>query len=174
MGKDLLFYSNFCEYSKEIITYITKKNVRSMFLLVCIDNNRYKIPDFVDRVPAILNANKDTLYTDDQITVYIDSKVKEQHPISDRTLQTFAWEGNAYSEGYSFLESEEGGNLTSKGYTYLQDQTSSGATKFQDDDDVLKQSKFDASMYDSYVASRNKDEEHIKKILNNNTYDRII
>lgn len=174
MGKDLLFYSNYCEYSKDIVTYITKKNMRSFFLFVCIDNNKYKIPEIIDRVPCILNHSKDTLYTDDQIVLYVDSKSQHANVVVDKDLQTFAWEKNDYSEGYSYLDTEEGGNISNKGYTYIEDHQSSSARKFQDDEDVLKQSKFDASIYDTYVASRNKDEEHIKKILHTNTLDRII
>lgn len=183
--KDLIFYSNYCEYSKEILTILTKRDLRSKFLLICIDNGKYKIPPIITSVPTILTADFSTIYTDINISKYIDSKYPQTK--HEQEIQTFSWEGNNYSESYSLLEEDNvtntlnGGNMSSKGFTFLNDNinnvnyiNSNEPPKFKDDDDVLKQSKFDISAYDSYISSRNRDEEQIKKKYHPNNYDRIL
>lgn len=183
--KDLIFYSNYCEYSKEVLTMLTKRNLRSKFLLICIDNGKYKIPPIITSVPTILTSDFSTIYTDVNITKYIDNK----YPITkqEQEIQTFSWEGNNYSDTYSLLEDDDitnsaiGGNMSSKGFTFLNDNVNDTShmngnepPKFKDDDDVLKQTKFDISAYDSYISSRNRDEEQIKKKYHPNNYDRIL
>lgn len=172
--KDLLFYSNYCEYSKEILTYITKKNIRHMFLLICIDSGKYNIPPIITSVPTILKSDHSRIFTDQDIQGYINSRI----PVNkEESIQTFSWEGSGYSEPYSLIDDNDNGNMSSMQYTFINDSqisNSKSPSKFQDDEDVLKQSKFDISAYDSYISSRNKDEEVIKKTFNPNNYDRII
>lgn len=174
-NKDILFYSNFCEFSKEIVTLIIKKSVRSSILLVCIDNGKYPIPPIVDRVPCLITAKKDMVFIENDLVKYIEGKARQVGP-KDDDIGTFSWEGGRnFSEGYSFVTDETNGNMTNMGYTLLGDGDDSLMGKKLNEDDVLKQSKFDISAYDSYISSRNRDEEQIKKAFNvNNVYnDRI-
>lgn len=173
-NKDILFYSNYCDFSKEIVTLITKKNLRGSILLVCIDTTKYKIPACIDRVPSMLSADRETLYIEDDLVQYIESKAKSAHPEAE-SIQTFSWEGgNNYSESFSFVNEDINGNMTNKGYTFLEEYMPSNASNLKDDDDKMRQSKFDISIYDSYISSRNRDEEQIKKALNGNRYDRVM
>lgn len=70
-GKHILFYSNYCQYSKQVLTVIAKKNIRSLFLLVCVDGNKFNIPAFVNRVPMIFTAQQ-KLYADDGVMMFLD------------------------------------------------------------------------------------------------------
>lgn len=169
----MLFYSNLCEFSKEVVALVLKKDMRNMFMLVCIDSGKYTIPPVITKVPSILNAARTQVYTDGDIIQYIEQKSEVVTPKQD--LQTFAWEGNGFSE-YATIQEEDAGNITSKGYTYLSDySTGVTASTFQDENDkLLKQAKFDSSSYDSFIAVRNRDEEHIKKVLQRNNVDRIV
>ena len=73
--KDILFYSNFCEFSKNIINAITKHNLRSIFLFICVDEGKYQIPQFIDSVPTILKRNGE-VFKDEQLMIYVESKFK--------------------------------------------------------------------------------------------------
>lgn len=172
-NKDLLFYSNFCDFSKEVVTLVTKKNLRPSLLLICIDTGKYQIPPCITCVPSLLTASRDMVYIEDGLRQYLEEKAKSIFP-QEESIQTFSWEGNNYSESYSFVNEDLNGNMTTKAYTMLEDDIASNATKFKDDEDTLKISKFDISRYDSYISSRNRDEEHIKKSLKGRNIDRIM
>ena len=174
MTKDLCFYSNYCDFSKEILTLITKKNLRNNILLVCIDNGKYQIPPCITHVPSLLNAARDSIYIEDGLVKYLEEKAKTLYP-QDENIQTFSWEGNNYSESYSFVNDDFNGNMTSKAFTMLEEAPQGGGGgKMKEGEDTTKPGKFDINKYDSYIASRNRDEEQIKKVLHrNNTYDRI-
>lgn len=56
--KHLLFYSNYCQFCKEIVDLVDKLRTRSLYLMICVDNNRTNIPKFVDCVPLIYTTDK--------------------------------------------------------------------------------------------------------------------
>jgi hypothetical protein len=51
----ILFYSNKCEFSKKILTYINKNEIQNIFKLVDIDTN--VIPKDIKIVPTIIDVN---------------------------------------------------------------------------------------------------------------------
>mgnify|MGYP006945103046 CR=1 FL=1 len=61
MNKDLLFYSNKDDYSKEMIEIINKNSIKDIFP-VCIDDSKIKIPSFVKLIPTIyLSKSKELI-----------------------------------------------------------------------------------------------------------------
>jgi hypothetical protein len=50
----VVFYSDKCEYSKKLLAYLDKHNIRSNFRLICIDNN--EVPKEIDIVPTIVDS----------------------------------------------------------------------------------------------------------------------
>lgn len=75
MSKDILFYSNHDDYSKEIIKLVSKNNLTNI-IQVCIDDSRIKIPKFVLVVPTIYNNNTKELIIDENIKSYIDKIIE--------------------------------------------------------------------------------------------------
>ena len=173
--KDLLFYSNFCEHCNNLINLMIKKNVRSSFILVCIDKRDLKIPSFVDRVPTILTTKKD-IYTDDSLYKYVDSKITKQNTQTEDVC-SFMFGSALNSSQYTFISSD--GNSyecdNDMGTDMLQ------STNFvpvgleqmiaPKEEENGKGSKIDPAFLEQYVNSRKSDDEHIKKQLNvNRTY----
>jgi hypothetical protein len=74
MNKDILFYSNFCEYSKHILVLVQKKDCRDSFVMVCVDNPavRNRLPVEVDKVPMIITKTKHVI-SGDNIVKYIET-----------------------------------------------------------------------------------------------------
>lgn len=50
----VVFYSNKCEYSKKLIDYLEKNNIKNCFKLINIDNDDY--PSDIDIVPTIIDT----------------------------------------------------------------------------------------------------------------------
>lgn len=103
MQKDILFHSNACAFSREIIQLISNNYLKERFILVSVDNKNLKLPPFVDRVPLLYTNNK-KLIADENLLNYIKSF------ISVSTLQPYALVGantNSYTDNYSFLQETE-------------------------------------------------------------------
>jgi hypothetical protein len=50
----VVFYSEQCEYSKKLLAYLDKNNIKKLFKLVNIDKT--KVPDNIDVVPTIIDT----------------------------------------------------------------------------------------------------------------------
>jgi hypothetical protein len=73
MQRHVLFYSNYCSYSKEVINSILQKNLRHLFVLVCTDLRAASLlPDFVDRVPLVFTVDRRIL-TDAAVQAFVDN-----------------------------------------------------------------------------------------------------
>ncbi len=103
MQKDILFYSNACAFSREIIQMITNNYLKERFMMVSVDNKNLTLPPFVDRVPLLYTSSK-KLIADENLLNYIKSF------ISVSSLQPYALVGTnttSYTDNYSFLQETE-------------------------------------------------------------------
>jgi len=106
-SKNVLFYSNYCNFSKEILGEITKRNIRDLFVLICVDQNRYNIPSFVDRVPLIVTTQKQ-IVTDDDVLTFI-TELHKHHGSTEISAYTVGTSRiGMFSDQYSFIEEDSG------------------------------------------------------------------
>jgi hypothetical protein len=158
-SKDVLFFSNFCDYSKEIVNLLIKKNIKQNFVLICVDSSKYKLPDFVDRVPIIYTHNGEVLY-DETIVKYIEAISPKNESILPFSLHQSA----NYSDNFSFLDDSD--ELSNKGYTMVGfDQRIMAAP--DDDASDNSKNKFDTAVLDQYMQARDSDTQAFKKTMNN-------
>lgn len=170
MSKDLLFYSNYCDFCKDVINVLIKKNIRAKFLLVCVDTRKFDIPSFIKHVPSILNHKSGEVYMDNDVYKYIDSvylSTIQQQEISP----LFSVYGNSlYSSSFSSLNEEE--IRESKNYIWLGDDEPINP---QVEETKSKTDKLDSSCFEKYLETRNNDDTYLKKILDsNNNGNRIL
>jgi hypothetical protein len=113
MPNDILFYSNYCVFSKQLLTDMSKMNIRGNFVMVCVENYKHSIPQAIDRVPTIVTGGGDIL-VDDDIARYLESYFRQsgaQHNDSSRAAQT---EPTPPEDMYS---------QTHAGFAYIGDET---------------------------------------------------
>ena len=69
LDKHVLFFSNRCQFSKEVLGMLHATNTRSQYVLVCIEkcNN---VPEFVDCVPLLLTKDSRIL-TEDSVYGFV-------------------------------------------------------------------------------------------------------
>jgi hypothetical protein len=60
--RPVLFVSNYCEHCKQVLAMLSKKGLRSHFLIANVDKHSAQLPSFVQRVPTILTENKEQLH----------------------------------------------------------------------------------------------------------------
>lgn len=162
MQKDILFFSNLCEFCREVISLVAKNGLKDHFMMVCVDNKNLNLPPFVDRVPLIYTTQK-KLYADENLMQYVKSK------FVDNSLQPYTLVGsntNSYSDNFSFIEDAQYDGLedSSRNYNLLgveqpiytpdtkDDGTNNNGTGKRSDNKVL----------DKYMADRDAD---IQKIF---------
>jgi hypothetical protein len=98
MNRDIIFYSNYCKFSQDLIKYIAKRDLKKMFVFVCVDNNRHRIPNNVDRVPALyLLRDKRVLFEDD-IFNCIEQSVQNINPMEQPS--------SSFSDTFAFVEDD--------------------------------------------------------------------
>jgi hypothetical protein len=157
MQKDILFYSNLCEFCKDVLTNLIKNSVKDKFMLVCVDNKNLNLPAFVDRVPLIYTTQK-KVFADDNLLHYIQSKVESS------SLQPYSLVGlntNSFSDNYSFIS--DGDNMledSSRNYNILGVDNAIYAPKDSEDGG----SKVAPKVLEKFLADRDMD---IQKIFAN-------
>lgn len=123
--KDILFYSNYCNYCKQFNDNLNKyQDIKNKLHLFCIDNNREKVPTIIKSVPSILTKEKKILTGKDVFNWFEQQQQHQQKEIDD----PLAWHnnemGSAFSDHYSFLEADTaaeglGGNSIAHSFSFL-------------------------------------------------------
>ena len=98
MNKPTLFYSERCEFSREIRSTLQKNSVIDNYTLVNVDNNDQQIPSFVDRVPLLFHNNK--VLHDEGLFNYIENILAKSESIKAFTLDT------NLTDTFSFISEE--------------------------------------------------------------------
>ncbi len=160
MSKDLLFYSNHCEYSKSVLIELLKRGCRERFFLVCVDNTSVPIPREIDRVPAIITRTKNLIMDGDVIkyiqTFYNDTNsVKNEGSASLEDIQPFSLNSDiqSYSDNFTFIE-ENPKDTRLMNFGYIGEETSTAdIPKELMSQKSEKKNKID-DVYEKYVADR--------------------
>lgn len=155
ISKNVLFYSNYCQHSKDVLGIITKKNLKDYFVYVCVDNTSLKLPTFVDRVPMICTSKKQ-IYMDESLIEFVNS-------LGDLTTSIEAggdiYNTNSISDQYSFIDETD--SSINKNYVYIGQDVSINVPP---DSDVSNTSvKLDKSMLDNLISQRDMDLQMINK-----------
>jgi hypothetical protein len=155
MDKPVLFYSNFCPFSKDVIQYITKKHIRHLLILICVDDKQLRIPAYVDRVPMIMTRDKQILCDDDLLS-FMESILASPN-VSDQTMELTCYTTGSFSDEYSFIDDTNGSKPTSMtSYSQLTDMMQINTPP------ELERQKGEGFTLDKLVQTRTED---INKIL---------
>lgn len=132
MKKDILFYSNYCTYSKEIINNISKTPLNEKMLFVCVDDSNIQLPPFITSVPTIYLINDKKIVVDEAIPEWIKDKlsVAAGPTVNDNEIQAYFGtcgdsfglncssidnnELKPYISSYTFISDDNGSSMASK------------------------------------------------------------
>jgi hypothetical protein len=114
MEKYLLFYSNYCNYSKTLLEEVSTKGLEDFFLTICVDTNIYKIPSFVDRLPMVYMKRTRKVFIEDGIIDLINDIFALKNKSSNNGGNDNSKEeiesyskiemNNSFSDNFSFLD----------------------------------------------------------------------
>lgn len=114
----ILFYSNKCLHSKELLNLLYKDNeLNQKFTKINIDNSNIKIPPYVKAVPTaiITNNGEPTLLVGSNIFKWYNqnhAKIVESQTIQDWDPLTMS----GYSDGFSYLQND---NVMKKSFAFV-------------------------------------------------------
>ena len=93
--KDIYFYSDYCTHCKDASKFVGDEK----FVQVNIDTN--KVPEFIDRVPAILTSEKKILY-EEELFEYLERLQKTKEAIDAEPFMIHEMKG--ISDRYSYMD----------------------------------------------------------------------
>lgn len=73
MSKDILFYSERCDYSMKVFNMVKDK---SSILKICIDDPSIKLPSFVEAVPLLYIPKDKRVIVDESVEMWIGTQFK--------------------------------------------------------------------------------------------------
>lgn len=117
MSKPILFYSDFCEHSKALVTTILKYQLRNHFTIHCVDSS-HNLPKEIDRVPMLMHDNK--LLSDEGLFNYIEQIVETTSVKKNIAPFMISEMGNSISDVYSYLEDDNATNIVHS-FVHLKD-----------------------------------------------------
>jgi hypothetical protein len=164
MQKDLLFYSNYCEFCKDVISTLTKHNIREDFRLVCVDDKKYNIPNFIDRVPSILRVPGGEVYMEEHLHEYLELKYKETNKMDEISPMTSQYGNSLYSTNFSSLT---GDDATLENKNYLSLGREQHMIHVADDNVSSKKSNDSTIAFEKMMQNRKLDDSYLKQTLNN-------
>ncbi len=105
MKKDIIFYSNYCTYSKEILNQISKTSINDNIAYVCVDDPNIQLPNFITAVPTIYLVEEKKIVVDEAITGWI--KEKTTKPQTDELQAYFGSTSGSYGNQFSLIDNSD-------------------------------------------------------------------
>ena len=105
MKKDIIFYSNYCTYSKEILNQISKTSINDNIAYVCVDDPNIQLPNFITAVPTIYLVSEKKIVVDEAITGWIKEKISK--PQIDELQAYYGSTSGSYGNQFSSLDNSE-------------------------------------------------------------------
>ena len=126
MKKDILFYSNYCTYSKDIVNSISKTQLNDNMLFVCVDDSNIQLPPFITSVPTIYLINDKKIVTDEAIPEWIKEKlsITKGPELNSDTQAYYGTCEDSFGLNCSSLDESENKPFISS-FTYLSDENGS-------------------------------------------------
>lgn len=114
MDKNILFYSNHCQHSKELLRNINQNSIKDKLIYVCVDDANINIPPFIKVVPTLYLVNNKSILTNNELLGWINQFNKKD---SEDILAYNGDNMSSLSTNFSFLD--ESSSLSSNKYTFL-------------------------------------------------------
>ena len=162
MKKDILFYSNFCTYSKEIINNISKTPLNDNMLYVSVDDENIQLPPFITSVPTIYLINDKKIVVDEAITDWIKEKLNKSSQASQGPAQSggdgelqayFGSTSSSFGCDFSSIDDKDNKPFISS-FTFLNDNTPNKLADVSNTPTESRNSGFD-NQYEKLQQERN-------------------
>lgn len=123
MTKNIVFYSNFCDYSKSVVEKISKTPINQNIMYVCVDDENIQLPNFITAVPTVYLVEKKRIVVDEDILSWIDEQINENN--KPKELKAYYGENDSgFGACFSNLDNSESKPFISSSFTFIGDEQS--------------------------------------------------
>ena len=88
MHKDIVFYSNYDNYSKKVLDALSKLKMDDKLIYICVDDENIQLPKFLSVVPTLYLVKEQRILVDDDIEKWIEN-VNNVSNVIESTLKTY-------------------------------------------------------------------------------------
>ena len=127
MHKNILFYSNRDNYSKQVLNIISSEKRDNEFVFICVDDRNIKLPSFLKVVPTIFLVREQNVLVDESIEEFLHPK-SQNNGASDSPsgeLDAYFDSNNGFSSSYSNLDDSQT-NSNNSMFSYIRDDDLTG------------------------------------------------
>jgi hypothetical protein len=138
--------------------------MRSLFVMICVDQRSNALPEFVTCVPLIYNQTNRQVYTDDRIDQILASHMQQQQETMDHLIPYSELGIGKYSDVFSYLD--EHVDTTSQAYDWIEKPVEPAhmmPMSSSSGNEVKGKSKLDPKLLESFMSQRDMDLEQIKR-----------
>lgn len=121
--KNILFYSNNCNYSKEVIKKISQTPIKDNLIYVCVDDENIKLPDFLTAVPTIYLVQSKKIIMDEEIINWIQEQNISSQGSKDELQAYFGECNNSFGNNFCSIDNSDRKPYISN-YTFLENSDS--------------------------------------------------
>ena len=156
MKKDIIFYSNFCTYCKEIINQISKTPINDNILYVCVDDDNIQLPNFIKAVPTIYLVSQKRIVVDESIPKWIEEQLSSSENNNVEELQAYFGQcDSSFGSSFSNLDNTEQKPFVSSSFTYLGDEQKITTPEESSSNNQSKESLGNSEMKNDYEKLQN-------------------
>jgi hypothetical protein len=134
-NKPILFYSNYCQYSREILSILQKYNILDKVVLINISTGKYKIPSVISKVPS-LYVNKNILSDSDLENFITNNLINSNNEKIEAFFPSEMNSGIGYSYSYLGDEGSEAPDNIKNSLMYI-DEINNNKINTPDENDFL-------------------------------------
>ena len=164
MKKDILFYSNFCTYCKEVINSISNTPLNENMLFVCVDDDNIQLPPFITSVPTIYLINDKKIVVDEAIGDWIKERLSTQSPQtqSEEIQAYFGSHGDSYGLNFSTIDNSDDKPYISS-FTFIGDDNGSSMAAQTDQRQQNRNTNEFDSQLERLQQARNQEFQGVKR-----------
>jgi hypothetical protein len=102
MHKDIVFYSNYDNYSKKVLDALSKLKMDDKLIYICVDDENIQLPKFLSVVPTLYLVKEQRILVDDDIEKWIENVNKK--PETSGELDAYFNSNSSFSSQFSNLD----------------------------------------------------------------------
>ena len=103
MHKDIVFYSNYDNYSKTVLSELSKLKIDDKLIYICVDDENIQLPKFLSVVPTLYLVKEQKILVDDDIEKWIEN-VNKKPEESSGELDAYFNSNSSFSSQFSNLD----------------------------------------------------------------------
>ena len=156
MDKNILFYSNNCQYSCKLIKTLNDERLCHDLVRICVDSGNIRLPSFITSVPTVYISLKKQILTDQRLDAWLKDLQEKQ---TTKKLAPFCMANNSFSACFSSLDGDD-----VKNFNFSDVDSGQYHINTPDNDQIQNRKGAGSSDYDRLIEERGQMNVQIRRV----------